>query len=92
VDVMSDDLMRELAALIDAAAATIAAELDAEKGSLFVYAEREPEPIGWQEAVVALRALIDRVIREASEDEARAFFETLLALAARHGRRGGAWR
>lgn len=80
--------MRELAELIDAAAATIAAE----QGRLFVRAERAPEPIGWLEAVRQLHALIDRVIHEATEDDARAFFHALIEIAARHGRRAGEWR
>ena len=84
------DLVAELEALLAAAAAfTVpppAEPLDVEQRTIRAAAETD-----LQHFANALAALCQRVIDEADEATARAFWRFLINTAAKHGRRAGGW-
>jgi hypothetical protein len=87
------ELVGELEALLARAAGDTssgaAATVEHETRPLLQAGAATPPATSWQEYANELRDLCRRVLEEADEETARAFWSFLIETAARHGRRAG---
>jgi hypothetical protein len=86
------DLAAELIAELEALLERAAGEAPAKRASAPPARAPIAGATSWQEYASELRDLCQRVLEEADEETARAFWRFLLEVAARHGRRAGGWR